>query len=507
MYRGLRAVPHADRDTIFLMSGHAEGGLFSQWWSWFIGLLFDVGKQTDYVDSWGISRALYLGSLYIGLFIILGHLIPNLALFTTQWLIGTAPVWLPIGLAAAAWTTWIWYIQSLYLSTRDPVLLEMKIPREILQTPRAMEIAVSSLWISSGETTFIHRAWRGQVRPFFSFEMASFGGDVHFYIWTWKFYEHAVTETIYSMYPEVELHEVEDYASRFQYDSSRHTALATEWMLDSARAKGRSPYGEGKFPIADVYPIKTYIDWELDRAKSAMEMPTLIDPLTNAIEFLSSAHPNEQIWVQFIIRKAGRYTVLTSSARDDEWKHAVLDEMSYIQAEARLPPGDSTVFKDLAEAHHAMKDSSRFPSSTPRMETMMKALERQMTKVPFEFLGRGIYIAEGHVNGAVFIHMRWMWKAMGNVASAAVLKPLRWHNDFDFPWQDIANWRLHNQARRVIDAFRRRSAFHSPWRMRTNVLTNESIATLWRPPSSVARSPGLTRIPAKKAEAPLNLPR
>ena len=40
----------------------------------------------------------------------------------------------------------------------------------------------------------------------------------------------------------------------------------------------------------------------------------------------------------------------------------------------------------------------------------------------------------------------------------------------------------------------------------TNILTNETLATMWRPPSRTIATPGLQRIAATKAPAPPNLP-
>jgi hypothetical protein len=157
-------------------------GWAKQWdiYSGGLGNLLDLHGWTDWFGGWGMSRALFLWALFAAEYLWLMHLIPHLPLYTFNWLIGTSPIWLPVILVMGAWRVWIWYVHSLFLSGRNPILLEMKVPREIDKSPRAMEIAFSLFSISSGETTFIHRAWKGQVRPFFSFEMASFGGRYTF---------------------------------------------------------------------------------------------------------------------------------------------------------------------------------------------------------------------------------------------------------------------------------------------------------------------------------------
>lgn len=473
------------------MSDHGSSGLGAVILSW-----LDMSAWLEWWGEWGLSRALGLWIAFGALYFTLGHLIPNLPLFTMNWLLGTAPIWMPVGLLVGFWSAWVWYVQSLYLSGRNPVLLEMKVPREITKSPRAMELALASFWISSGETTFIHRGWKGQVRPIFSLEMASFGGEVHFFIWCWRNYVHTVEETMYGMYPEIELHEVEDYASRFEFDPKKYNAYCTDWRLESPNEKGRT-YGAGKFPMADVYPIKTYVDFELDKdPKEEFK----VDPLAGVIEFLSAQHPYEQIWIQLIIRRCGKYGILLTNERDDEWKHAVMDEIEEIRKKASIAP--SGEHPDAGE-----KMRTGFPHPTPRQKHQMEALERNMSKPMFEFIGRGIYISTKPLAGPTYTHMRWMWKPMGNAAYLAHLRPRRWHNPFDYPWQDFKDLRYNLMVYRFLDAYRRRSGFQSPWITPANVLTTETLATMWHPPSSSIASPGLQRIPAKKASAPQNLPK
>ena len=251
------------------MASNHESELYT-WAKWFVGLIFSLEKQIDWIGNWGISRALYLSIVYVALFAILAHQIPNLPLFAFSWLVATAPVWLPIGLAITCWHVWIWYIQSLFLSGRSPVLLEVKMPREVSKSPRAMEVALTVFSISSGWTSFVNRAWSGQVRPFFSLEIAGIGGEVHFYIWCWKNYRSIVEAAIYSQYPEVELVEAEDYASKFRYDPSIHSAFCTEWRKESYIVykdpkTGNELKVDAGSPEINAYQIRTYIDFELDK--------------------------------------------------------------------------------------------------------------------------------------------------------------------------------------------------------------------------------------------------
>lgn len=447
------------------------------------------------LEEWGVSRALILGIVFFGLYFTLSHLIPNLPLFTFNWLVGTAPLWLPVGLWMAFWSSWVTYGQSLYLSGRRPILLEMKVPRDIMKSPRAMEHVFSSFSLSSGESSFIHRGWNLQVRPFFSFEIASFGGDVHFYIWCWRDYKPTVEAAIYGQYPEVELIEVEDYATRFRYDPDVHTAWGVEWPLTSKLM------GMGDFRI-NAYPLKTYIDFELDKdPKEEFK----IDPLAQILEFMSSIKPTEQLWVQIVIRKCGgKGNVLSPYDEEAKWVSTIKSEVEKIRKKSAVKPTGEHVadFPDPEEVIDA-----GFPHPTERQKYQLITMERHLGKYPFETGMRGIYWTEEGLSGPVSTGFRWMWRPFGNPNYMTQLRPRRWHCDFDFPWQDFHDIRWVNQTRRVHDAFRRRLFFHSPWKIPTNILTNETLASLWHPPSRTVMAPGIERIAATKASPPANLPK
>ena len=213
---------------------------------------FDLHGLVDgYIGGyWAISRLLTLSIFFWGLFAVLWSMVPSLPLFAFGWLLGMAPIWLPVAALILAWKVWVWYAHAGYIFTRDTVLLEVKMPRDVTRSPRAMENALSKLWTDSGETTFLNRIWQGQVRPYFSLEMASFGGQIHFYIWCWRNWRPNVEAMMYAYYPEVEMVEVEDYASKFRFDPDTQDCYPTDWRLE---------------PRNDAYPIRTYIEFELDK--------------------------------------------------------------------------------------------------------------------------------------------------------------------------------------------------------------------------------------------------
>ena len=471
---------------------HGRWESFADWW-------LSLDRWTDFIGNWNISRCLFLSTLTLAFLWVLSTQIPNSILFAFEWLVGTAPVWLPIVLAVSAWRIWVWYIQSLFLFTRKPVLLEMKVPREISKSPRAMEIALTTLNLSSGETTFYHRAWKGQVRPFYSFEIASFGGEMHFYVWCWDNYKDTIEGALYAQYPEIELHEVEDYASKFRYDPAIHNGWGMEWPLMTYM-----PILMNDFRI-NAYQPRTYVDFELDKdPKEEFK----IDPLAQVLEFMGNIKPTEQMWIQIIIRKSGKLRVLNFFNKVDEdivWKKTVEKEVNRLRTHAAIIP--QAVLSEVLEEEG--EEAERHVSVRPswKQNEMMRSMERNLGKYPFQVGMRGIYWAEGELRGPMYSGMRWIWRPFGNPQYGTHLRPRRWHCDFDYPWADFRGLRWDLMLRRVHDAYRRRSYFHSPWIGNTNVLTNEVIASLWHPPSRTVMTPGLARISATKVEPPPNLPK
>jgi hypothetical protein len=277
--------------------------------------------------------------------------------------------------------------------------------------------------------------------------------------------------------------------------------FATEWRRESYLKYGDKKISASDFRI-NAYPIRTYVDFELDKdPKEEFK----VEPLAQVLEFMGSILPNEQIWMQIVLRKCGKKGgVLNTHDEDEKWLAMVKKEVEKIRELATLVPG----MESPADIPDSERYRPKFPHPTESQKMQMQSMERNLGKYPFEVGMRGTYITtNGNLRGPVYTGNRWIWRPFGNPQFQTHLRPRRWHCDFDYPWQDFHDIRWVNQARRFLDAYRRRSFFHSPWIIPTNILTNEELASIWHPPSRTVMTPGLARIPATKAEPPANLPR
>ena len=160
-----------------------------------------------------------------------------------------APIWIPLFFALLWFDFWMHFKRREYIKALGGVLLEIKIPREILKSPASMEIFMNALHQPS-VGNLIDVYFKGKVRAWFSLELVSLGGEVHFYIWTHPKFKNIIEAQLYAQFPNIEVHETNDYSMNVHHNPEKTTF---GWIGQFALTK------------ADAYPIKTYIDYGLDK--------------------------------------------------------------------------------------------------------------------------------------------------------------------------------------------------------------------------------------------------
>ena len=190
-----------------------------------------------------------------------------------------------IALAFIAWRIWVHYVQQDFISGIDFVLLEVVPPREVLRSPRAMELFFTNAlyhWSMKGGQ---EEYWQGAVWFWFSLEIVSIEGQVHFYVRTPSRLKGLVETQIYSQYPQAQVRVADDYTLAIDEisDESDWGLWGCEFGLDKPEA----------------YPIKTYVDFGLDKDPKEEYK---IDPISPIIEFMGSIGKGEQVWIQIVVR-------------------------------------------------------------------------------------------------------------------------------------------------------------------------------------------------------------
>ena len=390
----------------------------------------------------------------------------------------TLPIWMSVTLAFAFWNLWVRYVRAKYLAKQNFILLEIKLPVDVLKSPLAMETFLMSLHQTGRETTFIMRYWLGQVRAQFSLEIVSIEGNVKFYIYTTDNFKKFIESSLYAHYPNIEIYESPDYTHSVGFDLSKRDMYVIDY----------------KFANSSAYPIKTYVDYGIEDEN--IEEETKIDPINHIIEYLGSVGPNQQVWLQIVIRahKGEQPKPGTFFEKFDKWKDEAKSEVEKIRAEA-LPKGsDPTTVK--------------FPNPTKGQQEKIGALERSTFKLPFDAGVRCVYMGEkGFYSSTNISPVRTLLRPF-SAPHLNSFKPTNWTTVLDYPWQDFMDLRRNRQKKEGFEAYKRRAFFYGPLSDNSPilVLNTEELATMFHLPGRVSSTPGLVRVPSKKGQAPTNLP-
>ncbi|MDP2652313.1 MAG: hypothetical protein Q8O94_04195 [bacterium] len=415
--------------------------------------------------------------------------ISNIVSFAFSLSLFLAPVWLPFLLVSGAWTLWVVLKRSEFIAAQTNILLEIKPPRNLVKTPLAMEAFLSGMHHSPGEASWFKVYFGGSVRPWWSLEVASLEGQVHFYIWTRVAFRRLIEAQMYAQYPGVQIVEAVDY-TRFVTAPSDVWGV---WGCDYAHT------------AADPLPIKTYIEYGLDKVQKE---PEQVDPLANLIEFMGSIGKGEYLWLQFVLRvhKGEKYH---KKIRDEKgklvtytWKHLANELIQEIRKSTRDPYIDPVTGEERPG----------FPNPTKGQMEKIAAMERNVSKLAFDVGARAVYLARSEsFNVSGIFGLIDLFKHFSSEGWNGI-KATKWMMQFDdFPWEfGVEN--LKNKVRTaLIEAYRRRQFFYDPFshgllRDDLMVMSTEELATVFHIPSASIETPSLGRIHSATGEAPGNLP-
>lgn len=269
---------------------------------------------------------------------------------------------------------WLAYVQAYYLKSAKYILLELLPPREVLKTPKAMEQVFTSIHaLRSGPELGMLLAklnekwWNGEVMLHYSAEIASFGGETHFYMWVPEKHRNIIEAALYAHYPDMEIKEAENYLNRLpatykELKSREYEVFGTEFYLGAKREIAKQP---GKW---DVVPIRTFFDFE------AVAEEKELDPISGVMEVMGKIRPQDTLWLQILIQP------LDSDRKEPQ---AIQKEgeakIGELKARAR-----SVKNLETGEIHMVM------PS--PGETDLMRAIERKLSKPMFKTVIRTVYI-------------------------------------------------------------------------------------------------------------------
>ncbi len=443
-------------------------------------------KAKKFTDQTGIRLEPWpLLILGLVLLIVAAVWMPGIVSFALSLALFMAPVWLPFLLIGGALALWLTLKRGEFIAKQAYILLEVKPPRNLVKTPLAMEAFLSSIHLGPGEGNWYAKWFLGGVRPWWSLEIASFEGRVHFFIWTRANFRRIIEGQMYAQYPGVQIVETPDYTRLI-------SATPEEWSIWGC---------DYKQTAEDPIPIKTYIEYGLDKVQKE---PEQIDPIANIIEYMASIGKGEYLWLQFIIRvhKGEKYHKKNASGKDYTWKDEALELIDVIRKKTREP------YIDIVTG----EERPGFPNPTKGQSEKIAAIERNVSKFAFDVGMRSIYLAKREkFNPIMITHMIALFKPFSTEGWNGI-DSTAWLKRFDdYPWEIGAEKLKDHYRRKLVEAYRRRQYFHDPFshgleKEKTMVMSTEELATLFHIPSRSVETPGLERIKSATGESPANLP-
>ncbi|MDP2655244.1 MAG: hypothetical protein Q8P17_01650 [bacterium] len=444
------------------------------------------GLRDYFKDTFGLRLNPWpVFGLGVTLLLIAFVFMPNVVTLALSIALFLAPLWLPFLLVGGAKSLWLTLKRSEFIASRNNVLLEIKPPRNLVKTPLAMEAFISSIHLSPGESTWYVRWIKGGVRPWWSLEIASFEGQVHFFIWTRVDYRRIVESQMYAQYPGVQIIEAPDYTRLISADPEEWSVWGTDFKQSNE----------------DPLPIKTYVEYGLDKVQKE---PEQVDPLANLIEFMGSIGKGEYLWLQYVIRvhKGEKYNKTNKKGKTYTWKDQALELVEEIRHATRDNYTDPVTGEERPG----------FPNPTKGQSEKIAAIERNVSKLAFDVGARSVYIAKpDKFNPVMITHMVSLFKPFNTVGWNDI-NSSDWLKRFDdYPWEIGVSKLKKHYSRKLVEAFRRRQFFHDPFSYGISkdeimVMSTEEIATIFHIPSSSVGTPGLERIQSATGEAPSNLP-
>jgi hypothetical protein len=354
-------------------------------------------------------------------------------------------------------------------------LFEIRIPRELEKSARSMENVFQVIHgLGNAPSGWKETYIEGQVPLWFSAELVSIGGEIHFFLRVLKKHKNLVEVAFFSQYPDVEIAEVKDYVRNLPATTSELYALGMDiWGAEIILSKDHA------------YPIKTY---------SMFESAEQTDPISAFLEVLAKLKAGEMVSLQIMISPAAR-----------DWSKKHMDMFAKLREPEMVDTGGET----------------KTPlSATVKKSEIINAVENKLNKPAFNTLLRLCYMSPGSIakegsgfaKGGIMGALSQFGSPNLNsfkANSGTATKIGKW----EFPYTYVDK-RVEFRKQRLLYNFRQRenppdtflgrlfSSFRYDWNFESTSyeLTTEELATIFHPATTaVLTAPHMKRVESKKA--------
>lgn len=383
---------------------------------------------------------------------------------------------------------WMDFVRDDFWGNIEWTVLEIIPPNDIEETPQAMEMIYSGMLGSMKGINAIEEFVKGETRMYYSLELVSDEGTIHFYVRTPKTFVPLIESNFHSQYPQVEVRIVPDYVDDIPkiIPNKEWDLWGTDWILDKP----------------DPYPIKSYKWFEEDITGKAL------DPLASVIESMSKIGPSQKFWLQFVIEPkdaeeydTGRNLADELAGRDVSKTRGVLEGIAgdifdvildIIKTLGGSPPESASVEGVDADAPIEYK-------LTPGERDVLKLVEEGIGKSAFKVKMRMIYAGRREAfNKVVIGGVSGAMKQFSDINTNG----FRHDNDSKtFALHLFVDERMNYRKRKILRRYRDRSKDGKTFHLNT-----EELATVFHLPNMNVVTPTLHKAETKTGSAPANLP-
>ena len=335
--------------------------------------------------------------------------------------------------------------ETVYESLRDPVVLQILVPRENDKTPLAAEQMFASIHGILED----HKKCEDVV----SLEIVSTESDgIRFYIVSPRHLAKFIEGQVYAQYPNAEIEQVEDYIGKQVTEGQSFVST-----------------GEVEMEKNSIFPIKTFRNFE-------------VDPLAAITGAMSEMTHGEQAWLQIVIRPIA-----------NSWQSKSKQYISDVKS-GKDPNGTSAfkvfmnIFKELGSVLTSPADApaKEVVKLEPGQEEELSEIGSKMLKVGFEF------------------KIRVVAKAPSQVQSEQILRDViaSFKQFTTAHLNNLVYAKGKRTAKEIYDDYLSRRLADEE----QDILNIEELASVYHLPNISVETPNLAWSRARKLEPPMNLP-
>lgn len=397
-----------------------------------------------------------------------------------SFIVALSPLWVPLTLFYIFFDRWQDYTGLKFQDDNGRVTLRIRPPQNVFKSPEAMEAIFAQIYNSYARDNLVQAYFDGKRPITYSFELANVNGEVRFYVNVpRKKVKNALEAQLYAQYPGIEvIEEPVDYTAEVKNNLDVHDFMAFHFVKKEA----------------EVLPIKTYIDFGLDRMPKEEEK---FEPMAALLEHVGKCKPHERIWIQILatphVKEDFKYGFLNVKPTWEKAAKKKIDELMKREAKG----ADETVEVGSSKLTMTERDT-------------ISAIERNTSKYAYEVAIRAMYITldknkfDGDMIGPILRGMS-QFDIIGRNGLG-----LKWRTDFDWPWiTDPSGTRKKYYKKRELDFYKGRNYLPGDVKKfgdKPKVMSVEELATIYHIPGTSVITPNLARVESIRRNAPANLP-